>query len=222
MRVKICGVTKLDNARMVVAAGADMLGLNFYKPSPRHIELDAARELCDALRAEYGKSCPVLVGVFANAVVSDIAYITNHVGLDFAQLSGDETADVLKELRGIGYKAIRPMNADLAADDVAYFREQMPQNERAPSILLDAYHPKLYGGTGEEANIEVANLVKAQVPRMMLAGGLEPENVAERVRAIQPWGVDVASGVEGSTPGIKDEARVKAFIARAREAANDV
>ncbi|MDQ7035722.1 MAG: hypothetical protein Q9P01_13070 [Anaerolineae bacterium] len=95
------------------------------------------------------------------------------------------------------------------------FRQHFPTDERVPSILLDAYHPKLYGGTGEEASTEVALAVKELVPRLMLAGGLNPKNVADRVAAIEPWGVDVASGVE-SEAGIKDIAKVKAFIKAAK------
>jgi phosphoribosylanthranilate isomerase len=158
------------------------------------------------------------VGVFVNATVGDVSIITNHAGLDFAQLSGDETVPMLKELRGIAYKAIRPMDKQMALSDVEYFAPQMPENERAPSLLLDAYHPNLYGGTGESASEEVANAVNERVPRLMLAGGLTPENVAERIAAIRPWGVDVASGVEDDEPGVKSMAKVEAFINAARHA----
>jgi phosphoribosylanthranilate isomerase len=122
---------------------------------------------------------------------------------------------MLVELRGIGFKSIQPMNKAMALDDVQYFSKHFPSDERAPSILLDAYHPKLRGGTGEQASTEVALAVKELVPRLMLAGGLNPDNVAERVAAIEPWGVDVASGVE-SEPGIKDITLVNAFISAAK------
>jgi phosphoribosylanthranilate isomerase len=156
------------------------------------------------------------VGVFVNAAQGDISIITEKVGLDFAQLSGDETIEMLAELRGMGIKAIQPMNKMMALDDVEYFGKQMPTDERAPSLLLDAYHPKLYGGTGEQASVDVALAVKEKVPRLMLAGGLKPENVVERVAAIAPWGVDVASGVEDETPGIKSAEKVRAFIKAAK------
>jgi phosphoribosylanthranilate isomerase len=211
MKVKICGLTDIDNAFEVAEAGADLLGFNFYHASPRYIIPDAAVAICDALRAEFGDDCPALVGVFVNATVGDISIITNKVGLDFAQLSGDETADMLIELRGIGFKSIQPMNKAMALDDVQYFSKHMPSDERAPSLLLDAYHPRLRGGTGEEASTEVALAVKELVPRLLLAGGLHPDNVANRVAAIEPWGVDVASGVE-SEPGMKDIDKVNAFI----------
>jgi phosphoribosylanthranilate isomerase len=103
----------------------------------------------------------------------------------------------------------------MALDDVNYFSKHFPTDEHVPSILLDAYHPKLYGGTGEQASTEVAFAVKELVPRLMLAGGLTPDNVADRVAAIEPWGVDVASGVEAEA-GVKDIGKVKAFIQAAK------
>jgi len=218
-RVKICGLTSYEDALASAQAGADLLGFNFYKKSPRYIKPEDAQPICDALRAELGAGCPVLVGVFANEVVGVISAITRKVGLNCAQLSGDESDSLLAELRGIGFKAIRPMNVEQALDDVTYFRAHFTANERFPSLLLDAYHPQLYGGTGEQASVEVALAVKEQVPRLILAGGLTPENVAERVRAIQPWGVDVASGVEvEGQPGQKDIGKVQAFIQAAKEA----
>lgn len=211
-KVKICGVKTLENARAIVQLGADMLGFNFYKPSPRYIEPDAARLVCNALRQEFGTDCPLLVGVFANSAQGDISIICNHVGLDFAQLSGDESDSMLQELRGTAFKAIQPMNKAMALEDVKYYAETMPEDERAPSLLLDAYHPRLRGGTGEATPTEVALAVKAAVPRLMLAGGLTPENIGERVASIAPWGVDVASGVEDDEPGVKNLLKVKALI----------
>ncbi|MGB7340598.1 MAG: phosphoribosylanthranilate isomerase [Phototrophicaceae bacterium] len=218
MKVKICGITRLEDALIAADAGVDLIGLNFYKPSPRSIKIEDAATLCDALRAELGTNCPTLVGVFVNMAMGDISIITEKVGLDFAQLSADETTYMLQELRGIGFKAIRPMNLDMALDDVSYFADTMPTDDRAPSLLLDAYHPNLYGGTGEAASVEVAIAVRGKVPRLMLAGGLNPDNIADRVRAIRPWGVDVASGVEDGQAGIKSEQKMRAFINAAKEA----
>jgi len=219
-RVKICGLTTFEDALAAAQAEADMLGFNFYKRSPRYITPEAAQPICDSLRTQLGAACPVLVGVFVNEVVGIISAITRKVGLNAAQLSGDESDDMLRELRGIGFKAIRPMNLAQALDDVHYFNPHFPTNEKFPSLLLDAYHSQLYGGTGEQASTEVALAVRAEVPRLMLAGGLTPENVTERVNAIQPWGVDVASGVEvEDQPGKKDSAKVQAFIQAAKGAA---
>lgn len=217
VHVKICGMTTYEDALVAAQAGADMLGFNFYKPSPRYITPEAAQLICDKLRETLGHQCPILVGLFVNDVVGHISTVMDKVGLKVVQLSGDESDDLVRELRGVAYKAIRPMNLAQALDDVNYFKPHFPANEHIPSILLDTYHPKLYGGTGEQASIEVALAVKAEVPRMMLAGGLTPENVAGRIEAIQPWGVDVASGVEvEGQPGVKDAEKVAAFIRAAK------
>ncbi len=120
MKVKICGITRLEDALVAIDAGADLLGLNFYQPSPRSIDIESATQLCDVLREKFGDKCPTLVGVFVNIAIGDISIITEKVGLDFAQLSGDETDVMLQELRGIGFKCIRPMNMDMALDDVFY------------------------------------------------------------------------------------------------------
>jgi len=211
-KIKVCGIRSYDNALMVAKAGADMIGLNFYAKSPRYIEPQKARDLADKLRETLGEQCPVLIGLFVNATGSHIGEVIDIVGLDAVQLSGDESNSILQELLGMGFKSIRPANKAMALDDVGYFKSTFPSNENLPSLIMDAYHPKLYGGTGETASIEVALAVKELVPRMMLAGGLNPDNVAERIQSIKPWGVDVASGVEDGTPGIKDEAKVRAFI----------
>jgi phosphoribosylanthranilate isomerase len=216
MRVKICGITTLDDALMAADAGADMLGFNFWLKSKRYIAKEDAAELCSALRAELAADCPLLVGVFVNMVVSDVSRTLEVVGLDFAQLAGDESEAMLRELRGTAFKAIRPANAYQAQDDLAYFGPVMPANEWMPSILLDASVPGQYGGTGQTASDEVVEIVKAGVPRLMLAGGLTPDNVAERVATVRPWGVDAASGVEGDMPGRKDKDKVREFILAAR------
>ncbi len=216
-RVKICGITSLEDGLAAAQAGADMLGLNFYRRSPRFIESDAAAALCAALRSELGADCPTLIGLFVNEIVGRISITMGKVGLKFVQLSGDESGEMVRELKGTGYKAIRPRSKAEALDDAAYFTEFAPTDERVPSLLLDAYHPDLYGGTGEQASIEVALAVTAAVPRLMLAGGLKPENVGGIVRQAQPWGVDVASGVEfDGQPGRKDAMKMRDFVQAAK------
>jgi phosphoribosylanthranilate isomerase len=217
-KVKICGITSLVDALAAGNAGADMLGFNFYKRSPRYIEPEAAATLCSALRAELGANCPALVGVFVNEVVGRISITMGKVGFKFVQLSGDESGEMVRELKGTGYKAIRPRNKADALDDASYFLQYAPANEAIPSLLLDAYHPDLYGGTGEQASLEVAQAVKAVVPRLMLAGGLKPETIGDIVKQVQPWAVDVASGVEvEGQPGKKDAAKVKDFVQAVHE-----
>jgi len=217
-RIKICGIRTAENALMVARAGADMIGLNFYTESPRYIEPAVARDIASRLRADLGDACPIIVGVFVNAGDDEIRAIAAEVGLDYAQLNGDETAAFVSALPGLAFKAIRPADENAARADLAALECTFMSDADAPSVLLDAFNPKLYGGTGETANASIAKAVKAAAPRLMLAGGLNPENVAERVRALRPWGVDVASGVEAGIPGIKDEAKLRQFIEAVRAA----
>lgn len=213
VKVKICGITTYDDALMAANAGADMLGLNFYKKSPRYITPDAAAELAKRVRTELGAQAPLLVGLFVNEVVGRISITMEQVGLNLAQLSGDESAELLKEMHGVGVKAIRPRTAAEALEDVGYFLPNSPKDERYPSLLLDAYHPDLYGGTGRQASMEIAKVVGEKVPRLMLAGGLNADNVGEIVAGVAVWGVDVASGVEqDGQAGRKDAGKVRAFV----------
>ncbi|MCY4466590.1 MAG: phosphoribosylanthranilate isomerase [Chloroflexi bacterium] len=217
-KVKICGLRTLENALMVARAGADLIGLNFYPPSPRSLELETAGEIAHGLRLALGADCPTLVGVFVNESAKEMRAIMAAVGLDFAQLSGDEPPEILAGMGGRAFKAIRPRVNDDAANAVVEYAASFPADDRAPSILVDAYNPKLYGGSGETASLAVAEEIQRRAPRLMLAGGLAADNVAERVRAIRPWGVDVASGVESGIPGIKDGQKLRAFIRAVRSA----
>ena len=222
VKVKICGVTTFDDALAAARAGADILGLNFYKKSPRYLDPVVAADLVRRLRAELGATAPQIVGVFVNEIVGRISITMEQVGFSAAQLSGDESVELLKELHGAGYKGIRPRSLNEALDDLGYFAPGEPPSERLPSLLLDAHHPDLYGGTGQQASIEVAQAIKARTPRLLLAGGLTPDNVAEIVQTVRPWGVDVASGVEiEGKPGAKDAGKMRAFIEAVRSAGAD-
>lgn len=222
VQVKICGVTRLADALAATEAGADMIGLNFYSGSPRYITPESATALCAALRDAAGADTPRLIGVFVNEPVSRISAIMTQVGLSGAQLHGDESRDMLKELRGTAFKAIQPPDVDAALDDVAYYAPSFPpESAGLPAVLVDAYHPRLRGGTGETISAEIGLAVREHVPRYMLAGGLNAENVAERVRGLRPWGVDTASGVESGTAGVKDHEKVWAFVLAAKQAAED-
>ena len=217
-KVKICGLRSYNNALMVAEAGADLIGLNLYPDSPRFIDAETAGDLAIRLRARLGDHCPVLVGVFVNESADRVRKLVASVGLDCAQLSGDECPETLKELGGIAFKGIRPKTAEEAHSDANSYVGAMRADARTPSLLLDAFNPKLYGGTGETAALDVALALRDAVPRLLLAGGLNPENVAARVRVIRPWGVDVASGVESGIPGVKDVDKVRAFITQVRNA----
>ncbi|MBL8146298.1 MAG: phosphoribosylanthranilate isomerase [Anaerolineae bacterium] len=213
--VKICGITTLSDALAAAGAGADLLGLNFYRKSPRFIEVEAAALITAELRAALGADCPLLVGLFVNEALGRISTTMETVGFKAVQVSGDESPELLRELRRTAYKAIRPRSPAEAASDAALFDPLGPDDVRLPSLLVDAFHPGLYGGTGASTPAGVFGAVQAQ--RVMLAGGLMPDNVAERVAQLQPWGVDVASGVEfEGQPGRKDPAKMRAFVEAAK------
>ncbi len=176
--------------------------------------------------------CPVLVGVFVNETGPRMAEILDEVGLDLAQLSGEEVpflvGDERSPIYGRCYKALRPTS--LAEADAEWYavpvdgdqysvrsEQYSVSNLQSPSLLIDTYHPTLRGGTGETGNWEMSAQLAQKVPGLMLAGGLNADNVAEAVRVVRPFAVDVASGVEAS-PGKKDPALVRAFIQNARSA----
>lgn len=216
VKVKICGITTYEDAVFATEQGADLLGFNFYRQSPRYVSPDDAFKICTRLRKEFGKNTPVLVGVFVNEVVGVISAITIKVGLDAAQLHGDESENMLRELRGIAYKAVQPPSVVIALDDLAYYAPTFPTNPRLPSFLVDAYHPLLRGGTGGQVSAEIVENLQEVVPRLMLAGGLTPENVQNFVSQFNLWGVDVASGVEDGVAGKKSPHKVSAFIRLAK------
>jgi phosphoribosylanthranilate isomerase len=211
MRIKICGITSLEDALAAVEAGADWLGFNFYPPSPRFVPPEVCAKIVASLRGT-GVTC---VGVFVNAPLDEIQAILEVCRLDLAQLSGDEPPEVVNALGERAFKALRPASS---TELEALLRRYPPRRE-APAWLLDAYRPGEYGGTGAPASRELARALAGQAP-ILLAGGLRPENVGEAIRQVRPWGVDVASGVESSPPH-KDALRMKQFIQAARMAATE-
>lgn len=207
MRIKICGLTTLEDALAAAEAGADLLGFNFYPPSPRCLTPAGCAPIAAAVRRRWPAAR--LVGVFVNEPPARVAAVLAEAGLDLAQLHGQETAADLRALAGRAFKAFRGVGAGHA--------EYAAAGAGQPAFLVDAYSPALYGGTGQTADWPAVRPLAAQYP-LLLAGGLTPENVAEAVAQVRPWGVDVASGVE-SAPGRKDAGRVRAFILAARQAA---
>lgn len=197
-KIKICGIKTLNDSRAAIEAGADYLGFNFYPKSVRLIEKQVCAEITSVLKKEYPQI--KLVGVFVNSSVEEVKDILDRCSLDLVQLHGDETAEMLKALDGKAFKAFRgvPENLDGFA------------RQDAPTFLLDASVKGMYGGSGVTADWNGAAELAKKYP-LLLAGGLTPENVAEAVRRVKPWGVDVASGVE-SAPGEKDPSKMKAFV----------
>lgn len=197
-RVKICGITRLEDGLAAAAAGADALGFVFYDKSPRAIDVERAKAICAALPPFVTK-----VGLFVNASQEFVGSVLASVPLDLLQFHGDEHEDYCRGFARPYLKALRMKpGIDLAATAKAF--------SSAQALLVDAWHDEKYGGTG--ASFDWSLLGKAvDAARLVLAGGLTPANVAEAIRQVRPWAVDVSSGVE-SAPGIKDKDRIVRFI----------
>jgi phosphoribosylanthranilate isomerase len=205
MKVKICGITNIDDARAAMVAGADLLGFNFYAKSPRYITPAKAGEIAAEIRSD--GAGPLLVGVFVNAPLDGVRSIMEIAQIDLAQLHGDEPVSVVEQLHGRGFKALRPTSETEAEIDAEWFA---PYGPNAPVLLIDAYRKDQYGGTGHVADWSIATKLAQQYP-ILLAGGLTPDNVADAIKQVRPWGVDVASGVE-CAPGKKDAVKMRAFV----------
>jgi phosphoribosylanthranilate isomerase len=195
VRVKICGITRVEDARAAIAAGADLIGLNFYAKSPRYVEVDRAIEI----RAAIGSRAAV-VGVFVKASRAYIDERLRAASLDMIQFSGDENDAAL---------------ADWPVPSIITRRLKPGENvrpHRADFVLFDAFDAKLLGGTG--VRIALDQFRELDLSRAFVAGGLNPDNVAE-VAALEPYAVDCASGVE-SAPGVKDHDKLRSFINNAK------
>ena len=211
MKVKICGLKTLADSLATCQAGADMLGFNFYEPSARYLAVDDCRQIVAAVKAAY--PTVVCVGVFVNHPLAQINAIISITGLDLAQLSGDEPPETLAALGPKGFRALRSQTLAEAHQAA----EKLSRRATPPAFLLDSHQKGAYGGTGKTGDWQVAAEIATQYP-ILLAGGLSPENVASAINAVQPWGVDVASGVE-SQRGVKDLGKIKIFIQQAKAAA---
>ena len=203
VKVKICGITNWVDARNALEAGADFLGFNFYRESPRYIAPAAARRIVRRL-PEGVRS----VGVFVNESEAEMVSIARDVGLHFVQLHGDEPPQLVSQLRRTVpvIKAVR-MREGFRTAELARFTT-------ASAFLLDGFDRKLHGGTGKRVDWNLAKRV-GRKRRIFLAGGLTPENAAEAVNVARPYAVDVCSGVE-SRPGKKDAARMQALVQAVR------
>lgn len=208
-RIKICGITNVNDARTAVEAGTDALGFVFFGDSPRNIELNQAAEIIDEL-----PPFVTSVGVFVNAGEEEIMRIVNICRLDLVQLHGDEPADLCRAINRRSIKAFR-LKDESSLEDLPDYP--------VSAYLLDSFVKGKWGGTGQvfdwQLAIKAQNAVQAKKPhaQIILAGGLNPGNVASAIRKVRPYAVDVASGVEAS-PRRKDPARVRAFIQAVRAA----
>lgn len=196
-RVKICGITRVEDGVAAAARGADAVGLNFYAPSPRSVDLETAATIRRAL-----PPFVTAVGLFVNAAPETVAESIERVGLDMLQFHGDESPE---DCDGFGMPYLKAVRVDGAVDLRAHGRRYAG----AAGLILDTPDEKLWGGTGSTFDWD---LVPADLPLpLVLAGGLTPDNVAEAVHRLRPYAVDVSGGVE-SSPGVKDAGKIAVFI----------
>jgi phosphoribosylanthranilate isomerase len=201
--VKICGITNPDDALAAVEAGAGLIGFNFYPKSPRYVSPTDARRIVEQLPERV-----MGVGVFVNEDAEGVARIASEAGVAAVQLHGDETPEFCAGLRGLSIiKALR-VGEDFSVEDAARFETD--------AVLLDAYVKDLRGGTGHTFDWTIARRTREVVRRLVLAGGLTPENVAAAVESVRPYAVDVCSGVE-TAPGRKSFQLMRRFVEAVRE-----
>ena len=206
MRVKICGITRHEDAELAVSLGAWAIGLIFHGPSPRRADPGVAAEI----GAAYHRQAEVC-GVFVNHPLEEVDRLVDACSLTMVQLHGDEGPVYCSEVaRRTGAKVMKAARVKDAAS-----LQALKAFRGVDFHLVDAHHPDLYGGTGESFDWKLLRSRRSKVP-LVLSGGLTPENVGDGIRAVQPWGVDTASGTEAS-PGVKDPDKVMAFF-RAVEA----
>ena len=201
MKIKICGFTNADNAREASLLGIDAIGLVFYDKSPRHVDVESALEIVNALPPFINR-----VGLFVNADSSFIDEVLCEVPLDTLQFHGDESVLECTQYAMPFIKAVR-VNQDTNLTQIA------DDYHQANGLLLDAFNKGAYGGTGEVFDWSLAK-VDIDLP-IILAGGLNPDTVAEAIKQVNPYAVDVSSGVE-SEPGMKDITKIKQFIQQVR------
>ena len=214
VKIKICGLKTPEMARKAAESGADLIGLVFYPPSPRFLTDEAAAELVASLDGLTRK--PALVGLFVNVPLAEMAARAEKYGLDYLQLSGDETPEQVAAIVRIRpvIRALRlpaEINIEAALELAAPFGT-LP----GVTLLLDTHKQGMYGGTGQTGDWQAARAIAQKYPAL-LAGGLNPDNVAQAARQVQSWGVDVSSGVEQSgSPGVKDPQKIEQFCRAAR------
>jgi phosphoribosylanthranilate isomerase len=215
-RIKICGITSVEDAAIAAAAGADALGFNFYPKSPRYLRGEDAKRVIAATPRGV-----VRVGLFVNADAAEVCDAFDSLALDLIQLHGDESPEYAAQLRGRPFLRAFRIGPEGLAPVLGYSANCQSRQTVPQCVLLDAHAPGEFGGTGKIGDWGAAAVYAAMpgVPPLVLAGGLTPGNVAEAIRTVHPAAVDTASGVE-SSPGRKDPALVEAFVREATRGLN--
>lgn len=210
MIVKICGLKTLEHSLIACEAGAKMLGFNFYQKSVRYIEEELCRQLVEEIKQQY--PMVICVGIFVNHSPQEVQRILGFCKLDMAQLAGDEVVADYQTLPNKIFKAYRSKTFSELMDAMIHSEER----SFSPDLLLDAFQKDAYGGSGKVGDWGLAS-VMAEKYDLLLAGGLDPDNVAQAIQQVNPWGVDVASGVE-VVRGEKDGILIQKFIQQAMQA----
>jgi phosphoribosylanthranilate isomerase len=205
LRIKICGVTNVKDARACAELGADMIGFNFYPQSPRYIEPEIARQIVETIPRSSRA-----VGVFVDASADEIRITAKRTGIESVQLHGDFSPETCRELAR-EFRVIRAFRTE------ARFQPEAAGAFPDCDVLLDAHHPDLRGGTGVTCDWSAARATLPFARFLILSGGLNAQNVAHAIAAVAPHAVDVCSGVE-SAPGVKDYRTIEKFIAAVRTA----
>jgi phosphoribosylanthranilate isomerase len=205
VKVKICGITNLKDARQAIEAGATFIGFNFYERSPRYVTPSAAKRIMQSLPKKVKA-----VGVFVNETENKMLTIVRRIGLSHVQLHGEESPETVARLQRTlpVIKAIRVRKS--------FSTSELSRYKNASAFLLDGFDRHRRGGSGKSFPWDIARRAK-RVGRIFLAGGLTPANIGEAIRSARPYAVDVCSGVEAK-PGKKDPAAVKKFMRAARAA----
>jgi len=211
---KLCGMRRPADAAHAARTGADLIGL-IFAPGRRRVLAEEGRAIAAAARAGRPDDPPLVVGVFVDASADEVNRVAAEVGLDLAQLHGDESPETVAGVAIPVVKALRPRPGTALDDLLATVATYDAVTGPPVAYLIDGYDPVAHGGTGHRADWDLAAALAARVS-LVLAGGLTAENVGEAIRRVRPLGVDVSSGVE--TDGAKDPAKVTAFIAAARAA----
>lgn len=204
VKIKICGITNLPDAQLALDLGAHLLGLNFYQPSPRYISPEQAKNIVVGLSGQV-----ITAGVFVNASTKEIAQVLARCPLDFVQLHGDETNSQCQEAKRLGVSVIKALRINSPADI------QQAANYDVDAILLDAFHEKLYGGSGDR--FDWSWVKKTNCGKVFLAGGINPDTVTQALK-VGTYGIDLCSGVE-KKPGIKDHQKMRLLFERISNAA---